>query len=184
MEVTYRLLTRLISAGLIMALLAPPAAMARESVAGNEKQNQNTGPAVAQQSQPAQATSPVPDSSTTPAAAEPQPAQDSRDQLPDSPDPAQSQANTQTEPPATAESNPEPAPQAKTNKPVGTAAAEVQNTTGDAAFKPAGAVIAPAKQRRTRMILLKVGVLVGAGVAIGSVAALSSASPSRPPGSH
>jgi hypothetical protein len=97
--------------------------------------------------------------------------------------PAGASAAPQT-PPAAAPSNPQPPPQAKTQKPVGTAAAEVESTTGHAAFKPAGAAIAPAKQRRTRMMLIKIGALVGAGVAIGSVAALSSASPSRPPGSH
>ncbi|MGA8489398.1 MAG: hypothetical protein WB711_03185 [Terriglobales bacterium] len=71
-----------------------------------------------------------------------------------------------------------------TQQPVGTAAAESVETTGVAASNPAGAAIAPAKQRRTRAILIKVGVLVGAGVAIGTVAALSSGSPSRPPGAR
>jgi hypothetical protein len=69
-------------------------------------------------------------------------------------------------------------------KPVGTAAAEKPATTGVAASNAAGAAIAPAKQRRTRMLLLKVGAILGAGAAVGTVAALSLASPSRPPGSH
>ena len=69
-------------------------------------------------------------------------------------------------------------------KPVGTAAAERPVTTGVAASSAAGAAVAPAKQRRARMLLIKVGAIVGAGVAVGTVAALSSASPSRPPGSH
>jgi hypothetical protein len=71
-----------------------------------------------------------------------------------------------------------------TQKPVGTAAAETPATTGVAASNPAGAAIAPPKQRRVRVLLIKVGALVGAGAALGTVAALSSASPSRPPGSH
>jgi hypothetical protein len=71
-----------------------------------------------------------------------------------------------------------------TQEPVGTAAAESVEATGVAASNPAGAAIAPAKQRRTRSILIKVGALVGAGVAIGTVAALSSGSPSRPPGAR
>ena len=71
-----------------------------------------------------------------------------------------------------------------TQKPVGTAAAERPVTTGVAASSAAGAAIAPAKQRRARMLLIKVGAIVGAGVAVGTVAALSSASPSRPPGSR
>jgi|SRR5580704_5190 hypothetical protein len=69
-------------------------------------------------------------------------------------------------------------------KPVGTAAAEAPNTIGVAASNPAGAAIAPAKQRRVRTLFIKVGAIVGAGVAVGAVAALSSASPSKPPGSH
>jgi len=72
----------------------------------------------------------------------------------------------------------------QTQEPAGTAAAESVETTGVAASKPAGAAIAPAKQRRTRSILIKVGALVGAGVAVGTVVALSSASPSRPPGAR
>jgi len=71
-----------------------------------------------------------------------------------------------------------------TQEPVGTAAAESVETTGVAASNPAGAAIAPAKQRRTRALLIKVGALVGAGVAIGTVAALASGSPSRPPGAR
>jgi hypothetical protein len=62
--------------------------------------------------------------------------------------------------------------------PVGTAAAPYEKGIGVAASRPAGAVIAPAKQRRTRSILIKVGLIVAAGVAIGTVVALSSASPS------
>ncbi len=69
-------------------------------------------------------------------------------------------------------------------EPLGTAAAPSVKTTGVAASRPAGAAIAPAKQRRARSILIKVGAIVGAGVAVATVVALSSASPSRPPGSH
>ena len=71
-------------------------------------------------------------------------------------------------------------PQNGENKPVGTAVAPYEKTTGVTASRPAGAVIAPAKQRRVRAILIKVGVIVGAGVAIGTVAALSHGSSSRP----
>ncbi|MHB1672875.1 MAG: hypothetical protein ACYCSP_01355 [Acidobacteriaceae bacterium] len=67
-----------------------------------------------------------------------------------------------------------------TSGPVGAAAAPYEKTTGVAASRPSGAAIAPAKQRRARSILIKVGVLLGAGIAIGTVVALSSASPSRP----
>jgi hypothetical protein len=71
-----------------------------------------------------------------------------------------------------------------TQKPVGTAAAESPTTLGVAASNPAGAAIAPAKQRRARTLFIKVGAILGAGVAVGAVAALASASPSKPPGSH
>jgi hypothetical protein len=70
--------------------------------------------------------------------------------------------------------------QNSTQAPVGTAAAPYVKALGVPGSKPAGAAIAPAKQRRTRSILIKVGILVGAAVAIGTVAAASSASPSRP----
>jgi len=78
----------------------------------------------------------------------------------------------------------QPAPngqQPAAQKPLGTAAAPYEKPEGIAASRPAGAAIAPAKQRRVRTILIRVGVIVGAGVAIGTVAALSHASPSTPP---
>lgn len=64
--------------------------------------------------------------------------------------------------------------------PVGTAVAPAPRTTGVTGSRPAGAVIAPAKQRRVKIFLIKVAVIVGAGVAVGTVVALSKASPSRP----
>ncbi len=71
-----------------------------------------------------------------------------------------------------------------TQPPQGAAAAHVQPATGTAASEPAGAAIAPAKQRRVRSYLIRLGAVAGAGIAVGTVFALSSASPSRPPGSH
>jgi hypothetical protein len=97
--------------------------------------------------------------------------------LPDSPTPvppadpgAQQQTSTQTAPP----------PQSAPAQPMGTAAAPAEPAGGVAASRPAGAAIAPAKQKRTRSIVIRVSLLVGAAVAIGTVVALSSASPSRP----
>lgn len=75
-------------------------------------------------------------------------------------------------------------PPAGTQTPAGTAAAEVSNASGVAASKPAGVAIAPAKQRRVRSFLIKMGAIVGAGVAVGTVFALSQGSPSRPPGAR
>jgi len=65
-------------------------------------------------------------------------------------------------------------------KPLGTAAAPYTRPTGVTGSRPAGAVIAPAKQRRIRIILISVGVIAAAGIAVGTVAALSNGSPSRP----
>jgi hypothetical protein len=94
---------------------------------------------------------------------------------------------SQSSPPQS-QSSPQPVqPQAQSSpsqKPVGTAAAETPATLGVAASNPSGAAIAPAKQKRARTVLIRVGAILGAGVALGTVAALSSASPSKPPGSH
>jgi hypothetical protein len=65
-------------------------------------------------------------------------------------------------------------------EPVGTAAAPYEKPLGVAASRPAGAAIAPAKQKRVRSILIRVGLIAGAAAAIGTVVALSKASPSRP----
>ena len=69
-------------------------------------------------------------------------------------------------------------------RPVGTAAAEAPTVNGVTAAEPTGVAIAPAKQRRARTIVLKVGVIVGAAVALGAVIALTEATPSKPPGAH
>lgn len=69
-------------------------------------------------------------------------------------------------------------------KPVGTAVAEPSGASGVAASEPAGTAIAPAKQRRVRTIVLRVGAIVGAGVAVGTIVGLSEATSSKPPGAH
>jgi hypothetical protein len=66
-------------------------------------------------------------------------------------------------------------------RPVGTAAAEAPYVNGVAASQPAGVAIAPAKQRRLRTILIRTGAIIGAGVAVGVVVALSEGTSSRPP---
>lgn len=87
--------------------------------------------------------------------------------------------NSTTQPsnaPVPAQSQPPQKPE-----PNGTAVAPQIETSGGAASKPAGVAIAPPKQRRVRSLLIKLGVLAGAGIAIGTVAALSAASPSHVP---
>jgi len=70
--------------------------------------------------------------------------------------------------------------QSGTREPVGTAAAPYEKPIGVPASRPAGAAIAPAKQKRRSSIGIKLGLLVATGVAVGTVVGLSSASSSRP----
>jgi cytoskeletal protein RodZ len=121
-----------------------------------------------QQSPPSeeQATAPKTDSQSTPTRAE------DRADLRDSPGTAQSASQNQDN------------QNQSLQEPRGTAAARAAKTQGGAASKPAGAAIAPAKQRRTRSLLIKLGVIAGAGAALGTVYALAKGSPSRPPGAH
>jgi len=142
-------------------------------------------PALAQQStvpssdnkdskeQPAQVPSSPPPSSVSSA--------DSRNpgQQPAAAPPAPQPASTEALPQA-----PEPQTVPGPQKPVGTATAETPNVSGVAASQPAGIAMAPAKQRRVRTIVFRVGAIVGAGVAVGTVVALTRATPSKPPGAH
>ena len=64
--------------------------------------------------------------------------------------------------------------------PVGTAVAPYEKGIGVAASRPAGVVIAPAKQRRTRSFMIRAALVIGAAVAVGTVIGLSKASPSAP----
>ena len=72
----------------------------------------------------------------------------------------------------------------RTKQPTGTAAAQEAEMAGSLASRPAGAAIAPAKQKRVRSFLIKLGVIAGAGAALGTVFALSRASGPKPPGAH
>jgi hypothetical protein len=79
-----------------------------------------------------------------------------------------------------------PAPPAtqQPQRPVGTAAAPAPVVTGITAAQPAGVAIAPGKQHRARSLVIKVGAVIGAGVAVGTVVALSAGTSSKPPGAH
>lgn len=110
----------------------------------------------------------------------------SNDQLPDSPgavESAQLEAQPAAQPQAQ-QTQPQPAQQQPPKEPLGTAAAQTVPTMGVAASRPAGAALAPAKQRRIRTILIRTGALVGAAAALGVTMALTEASPSKPPGAH
>lgn len=121
-------------------------------------------------------------------------------ELPDSPgavreqqqDPANQQnasPASQTQPAASPQANtPNQSSDTQTNqklqRPVGTAAAEAPRVSGITAAEPAGIAIAPAKQHRVRTLVIKVGAILGAGAAVGTVIALTQATPSKPPGAH
>ena len=72
----------------------------------------------------------------------------------------------------------------KLQRPLGTAVAPAPAVSGVTAAQPAGVAIAPARQRRVRTIVLRVGAILGAGAALGTVIALTEATPSKPPGAH
>lgn len=119
-------------------------------------------------------------------------------ELPDSPGTIWAESQSPEQSPATQSATqsdsqaPDNNPQAPDNKkkdeklqrPVGTAAAEAPKVSGVTAAQPAGAAIAPAKQHRVRTIVIRVGAILGAGAAVGTVVALSAATPSKPPGAH
>jgi hypothetical protein len=73
-----------------------------------------------------------------------------------------------------------PTPQ-KPADPLGAATAQTGRTAGGAASKPAGTAIAPAKQRQVRSLLIKIGAIAGAGIALGTVYMLTRKTPGSPP---
>jgi len=200
---------RLIAGGVVLALTLSPFAAAQDAIP-----SQTTNPSAGQPLENQLPDSPGavharPNHPQEIAAMSPQ---EGNSQVPQSDQAAPQEPNTAADPPSTAsspqsdssQSGQTPAtptqsdqpsaqssaqsqqapPQQAPREPVGTAAAESVQTTGVAASRPAGAALAPAKQRRMRSILIKVGALVGVGVAVGTTMALSQGSPSKPPGSH
>jgi hypothetical protein len=89
------------------------------------------------------------------------------DPLPDAPQPQSAQT-----PPG---QQPAPAPS-------GAAGAKAANVKGAPVAQPAGAAVAPARQRGHRSLAIKLGLLAAGGIAVGAAVALSGSSPSRPPG--
>ena len=70
-------------------------------------------------------------------------------------------------------------PQASMQQPLGTAAAPDMTPGGAPASRPAGAAMAAGKQKRAHVLAVRIGLLVGAGIAVGTVAGLSLGSPNR-----
>ncbi|HZQ19508.1 MAG TPA: hypothetical protein VFA90_12360 [Terriglobales bacterium] len=110
--------------------------------------------------------------------------------------PASNQPTQSTQPPIELPENPGSTPaqtsapaappqqnSEKPKQPSGTAVAPAVQVSGGAASKPAGVAIAPPKQRQVHSWLIRFGFIVGAGAALGTVAALSAASPGHVPGS-
>ena len=105
------------------------------------------------------------------------------------PVPTQNEPATQNPNTPTPESSTEtlpatPAPQTKPEpqmqEPLGAATAEGVPTVGGAASRPAGEAIAPSKQNQRRSLLLRMGLIAAAGVATGTVVALSKGTSSKP----
>lgn len=101
--------------------------------------------------------------SNQPAAPEPKPT----DSLPDAPQAQPAQAPANQQPAAT---------------PSGAAGAKAANSKGSPVAQPAGAAVAPPRQRGHHSLLLKVGLIAAGAVAVGTVVGLSERSSSRPPG--
>ncbi len=98
---------------------------------------------------------------------------------PNTPNPAPQNPESSTEPlPATPQPQMKAEPQMQ--EPLGTATAEGVPTVGGAASRPAGEAIAPSKQNQKRSLLIKVGLIAAAGVAGGTVYALTKGTSGRP----
>ena len=170
MRISSRWVKRQIAGGLVM-LLSVSLAYAAQAPQPPPLRDQDaqTEPAVTDQSQDIDDQAKKPESD----------AAQSEKTIPDGPDSVRPQVSDQN---GQTGAQPSGSEQQQNNlpKPVGTAAAPYEKTTGVAASRPAGAVIAPAKQRRARTILIRVGLIAGAAVAVGTVVALSHGSPNRP----
>lgn len=162
--------------GFTAVLIISAAALAQTELAQTKSSAQSHGPQI-ERALPAPIAQPLTASS----------------ELPDSPgaqwamsqDAAREGSDSQQTSTQTAQQQQSATPQEQNSqRPVGTAAAEAPKVTGITAAQPAGVAIAPGKQRRVRTIVLKVGAIVGAGAALGTVIALSAGTSSKPPGAH
>ncbi len=104
------------------------------------------------------------------------------------PVPQTNQPSMETPSPQNPESSPEvapatPSPQPQIERlqqPLGAATAEGVPTVGGAASRPAGMAIAPSKQSQKRSLLIKVGLIAAAGIAVGTVYGLSKGTSAKP----
>ena len=149
---------------LLVALLSTAVSLSAEPLPQSSQESiQTEPPRPLHDSQPAQPTSPSSgNSANTPSS-----------ELPDAPTPAQPVQQKQDD--AGQAQNPSTVPS-------GAAGAKAAPAKGAPASRPVGSAIAPAKQRERRSLLIKVGLVAGACVAVGTAFALSKGSPARPPG--
>jgi hypothetical protein len=139
---------------------------------------QEPSPQVQQSSSPALEV-PQPGTQSSPQSSSKDPTKlENRIELPDSPGTTQMQ---QAAPQSPNQVNPQ---NSMPTQPTGTAAAPAGKVSGNMASKPAGVAIAPPKQRQVHSFLIKMGIIAGAGIALGTVAALSMASSPKPPGAR
>ena len=100
------------------------------------------------------------------------------------PVPAQEPPSTETPAPQNSTealpATPAPQQQEHLQQPLGAATAEGVTTVGGAASRPAGMAIAPSKQNQRRSLLIKIGLIAAAGIAIGTVAGLSKGTSAKP----
>ncbi len=140
-------------------------------------------PSQAQQAQPAQQQQPA-----TPAQDSNQQAAPADTNSPQAPAPANQPAPNQQAAPdqsspgfaSRSQDGQQDVEQRDSQKPVGTAVGPYARPSGIAGSRPAGAAIAPAKQRRVKALLIRVGLIVAGAAAAGAVVGLSKQSPSRP----
>jgi hypothetical protein len=176
-------LKKILATALIASLCGIPQLVAQQAPAtGQENQQPAPAPAQTPQSAPAGQNVPVqPDATVNPSEGPLQPVEPATE--PNAEPAAQQPA--QTTPAATPSpqaQNVPAAPQPQRVEPQGTAAAQKGATVGGAASQPAGAAIAPAKQRQMHSWLIRAGLIAGAGVAFGTIYALSHKTSSTPPG--
>lgn len=174
------------TASCVLALGCSATVIAQDAQPTDHRQVDSAQPNAAQSqlvstsASPAATTAELPDSPgvTVARLQQPAPQQNGPTQ---SPTPAGAQSSTEQN---ETEEQPQPQQQQKLQRPVGTAAAAAPGVSGVTAAQPAGVAIAPAKQHRVRTIIVRTGAILGAGAALGTVIALTKATPSKPPGAH
>jgi hypothetical protein len=182
MKIKWRLIEKPIAACMVL-LLAAPIARA-EPLPGQEA-------AAGQATQPAPPTVTQQAASTPDSAPNPTPAPTAQSPAVESPSSSsttapgeEAQSSNQNAPASGSQaSSSQPNEDQQQNgaaQPVGTAAAPAVKGTGVAGSRVSGAAIAPGKQRRVRTFLISIGVVVAACVAVGTVVALTHATPSQP----